>query len=1099
MKKKIQLIENRKEVYPFFSKPQIYEQIYLSNNTNEALNYLMIDIKEMLKTKEVFLYSRFQKRHSILNNLLKKILSHKLIIKLTKILEKESLINLLKLINNIRIPKSVNSIIVTSLKIDSRILGMLFIFNSPCTKDNIIEISSYASFFYNLILKKKYHNNNYYSKLYNHLDRPVYFGEFLVDHKVQFLKGDSELYGLLNHNIFSIFDYNDIKFLLKLKEKARNRESIKVTIKVKNLHKQYRWFEVYGSWVNTIKNKPVYLCIFQEITKEVKLANLLALMEKRFDFVVKDQEGIIFEYDINNDIYSTYNLKTKSHSIKNNYLSTFKKKYPQLNPNQAKWVTLLSGNELGLVKLQKTNEENNKWIAIESELIKFGEFERKIIGKITDITKEKEEEEKLIKESRLDKITQIYNRITGEYLIRKELTSNNKNSLIIIDIDNFSEINKKFGYTFGNEVLRTFAEYLERKLPARHILYRHSVDHFIALLCGVDCAKARDIANNICKEAKEGNIISEIDFSCSVGIVGTHLSDNLNELIKCADCALVNIKNGGKGFAANYFYIEDSLKTVIHSKHLGKKHNQNIDFEDDVLSFTFEILKKSNDVSKALNLLFPILARKLNISKIYILDIDIERLEANITHHYGNIDTKAFVICESDYYIFKSGFNINGVYLDAPYIATNELSLLISEASLIISLYEHHNHFGSIFFMQEKLGNESILKLVSNSISIFLIQDFKKTEISNRMKLLTRLSHEIRTPLNGIKGMIRIAQNEINDRKKLINALDKMTMSTKYLLSLVNNILDLSRIETGKMKIINEPFNVHTLVNDLYILIRIQAEDKNIDFKIVKNCKDEFILGDSIRLSQVLINIIGNAIKFTQENGEVIFRVDEIENDSNNTVLRFSVKDNGVGINAENINRIFNAYEQENTHVIKSYGGTGLGLAISKSLVNMMGGNIEVKSKVNEGSEFFFTLTLSKATSLKQENWELKFSDKRILVAEDNPLNLKIITSFLDEFDCSYEIARNGQEVIDKYNENESYYYDLILMDIRMPIVDGFKATKYIRSSGKDDALLIPIIAMTANAYTEEEQASIECGMNAHLIKPIDINLLYKELLLFLK
>lgn len=1113
------------ELFTSFFKDQeianFFEKIYLSINPEEAMTHLLMILRKILKTDDVYIYNHKLNVVYFPNRKLKSLLNIKLLQHLMTRVEREHYINITNENNkfDLSIPRKVKSIVSILLKAKTKSLGMLLICNSPYTHQELLTVSDFASYFVHLITQKlKYHKFEYRS-LYARIKQaksfnqnlPVFFGEFLIESRIKLLRGDEILTSILpfkeNDELFKYFNYHDIREFLKIKDKLYHCEDVSFTLKVKEENKN-RWFEIFGTYIDSFKDNPIYLGIFIDITKEKELEEKLSKFETKLEVVAKYINDIIFEYDIRTDTFYCYGKNISSNlEVIENYLSDYKKMHPTLTNYQAKWLTLLTGTKMSPfpIKINHTLSGYNKvmWMKVESEIVEEEGKPVRVIGKLIDITEERENEEKLLKESRYDKVTKIYNKSCGEFILKDYLSSKTEDdidSLMIIDIDNFSDINNRYGFYFGNEVLYTFAQYLKKALPKEYILYRHSSDHFIALLKGYDCARARDIAIKICEGCKHGYVIDQdINFSCSIGIVSTHLSQDLEELIKCADCALVNIKNGGKGFAANYFYTQDELKNLIYQKHLGKGEREKVDLDDNILDFAFELLRKTSNFEQAINLLFTQLSKKMHLSRIIILDIDQENFEAKVTHQYGENTCSSFILDENDFYLFKSGFNYHMIYQEKPYILTKELSRLISKSTLIMSLYEHHDHFGVIFFTQEQLEDNKTLQLISNIISVYLIREYKKREIAQKAELVMKLSHEIRTPLNGIKGMIRIAQGEINNKPKLLSALEKISMSSKYLLSLVNNILDLSRIQKGKMRISSEPFNLNNFIDDIDVLMRIQAEDKNIHFKVIKKCHNDLILGDALRLNQVLINLIGNAIKFTPENGTVIFKITELESDEIQKTVKFSVKDNGIGISHENLHRIFEAFEQENTQTVKYYGGTGLGLAISSVLVKMMGGEIEVKSEVNHGSEFYFTLTFPKTKQVQEPNWEMKFYNKRILVAEDNELNMKIITSFLDEFGCLYDTAINGKQVVDMFMQNEAYYYDLILMDVRMPIIDGFKATQMIRSSGKDDALLIPIIAMTANAFAEEEKASIECGMNAHLIKPLDIKLLYKQFTIFLK
>ncbi|MBQ8826890.1 MAG: response regulator, partial [Oscillospiraceae bacterium] len=258
--------------------------------------------------------------------------------------------------------------------------------------------------------------------------------------------------------------------------------------------------------------------------------------------------------------------------------------------------------------------------------------------------------------------------------------------------------------------------------------------------------------------------------------------------------------------------------------------------------------------------------------------------------------------------------------------------------------------------------------------------------------------------------------------------------------------------------------------------------------------KEPRLIGDSMKLKQVLVNILGNAAKFTDKGSITLTVTQEKKQNSNMTFVRFSVKDTGIGISEENLSRIFNSFEQAENSTARKYGGTGLGLSISSSYVSLMGGKLEVSSSLGKGSEFYFTLPMRKASPSEipaESSKSVKtvdFSTKTVLLAEDDELNMEIARTLLEADGLTVETAENGQQAADMFNASELNHYDAVLMDIRMPVMDGLEAAKLIRRSERADASSVPIIAMTANAFDEDMKKSVECGMNGHLSKPIDMN-----------
>jgi len=378
--------------------------------------------------------------------------------------------------------------------------------------------------------------------------------------------------------------------------------------------------------------------------------------------------------------------------------------------------------------------------------------------------------------------------------------------------------------------------------------------------------------------------------------------------------------------------------------------------------------------------------------------------------------------------------------------------------------------------------------------------ELQRAEAENEAKsvFLSRMSHEIRTPMNAIVGLSELAARQEETPPEIKEYLIKIQAASGYLLALINDILDMSRIENGKMILTPEKFCMSVLLEEIQSIIQAQASSKNIicsfDRRIIHDC----LIADSIRLKQVLVNLASNAVKFTPGGGKVEILVHELSDNGSAALYQFCVKDNGVGIALENQERIFDAFEQAGTSFSKSM-GTGLGLPISKSIIEKMGDTIRLKSSLGEGTEFSFKLELKiyEGDSPVVQNTEkcertYNFDGVRILLAEDNLLNAEIATELLAAQGAVVETAENGQAAFNRFSENRAGYYQLILMDLQMPVKNGLEATRDIRSSAHPDAKRIPIVAMTANSFKEDREAAENAGMNGFVSKPIDIQYLYQ-------
>ena len=385
-------------------------------------------------------------------------------------------------------------------------------------------------------------------------------------------------------------------------------------------------------------------------------------------------------------------------------------------------------------------------------------------------------------------------------------------------------------------------------------------------------------------------------------------------------------------------------------------------------------------------------------------------------------------------------------------------------------------------------------------------------ESQSKTTFLSRMSHEIRTPMNGIIGMVTLAEGKMEPEHPAMQYLSKVDELSDHLLSLINDILDMSRIEAGKVELEQKAFSLCELGKRLYNMFAKNLKERGIDYTV--DCKDltvDYVIGDELRISQIIINFLSNAVKFTEE-GEITVTFRQMMQRDGIVDLMVCVHDTGIGMSTEFVNRIFRPFEQEGIDISKKYGGTGLGMAITDQLVKLMGGEIVVKSEIGKGSDFTVFLHLPEASAADWNEQMVQpeeekhpkgdvytFRGCRILMAEDNEVNAMIGQEILQNMGAEVEIAENGQEAVDAFKMHPEGYYDFILMDVQMPVMDGRKAARTIRAMDRKDAGKILIFALSADAFVEDERLSLESGMNGHFAKPIDFAMLEQKVGAFLK
>ena len=379
-----------------------------------------------------------------------------------------------------------------------------------------------------------------------------------------------------------------------------------------------------------------------------------------------------------------------------------------------------------------------------------------------------------------------------------------------------------------------------------------------------------------------------------------------------------------------------------------------------------------------------------------------------------------------------------------------------------------------------------------------------KTASVEKSNFLFNMSHDIRTPMNAVIGMTSLIRHDAGNKDKVIEYADKIDISSQHLLGIINDILDMSKIEAGKTVFKYDDFSILNFIQEINNLFHSQIDEKKQILTTKKNIRHEWVNGDQLRLMQIFSNLLSNAVKYTQEGGEIQFLVEECEtNSSVHAKYRFLVRDNGIGMSADFKDKIFDAFTRAESSVTNKIQGTGLGMAITRNLVEAMGGTIDLESELGQGScfEVFIELRIAEDRTVAlaaQEKTDEQdgniLQGMRFLCAEDNELNAEILTELLKTEGAECTICENGEEVLKAFEQSAPGDYDMILMDVQMPVMNGYEATKAIRRSSHELAKKIPIIAMTANAFSVDIQHSLAAGMNAHVSKPVEMKVLEKTI-----
>lgn len=553
-------------------------------------------------------------------------------------------------------------------------------------------------------------------------------------------------------------------------------------------------------------------------------------------------------------------------------------------------------------------------------------------------------------------------------------------------------------------------------------------------------------------------------------------------------------------------------------------------------ALTLNLLDRRLSLAAGMDLLMRRLNEKLDVTNLFITSFQEDYQTASVRYFFGpipGIDESAVFPLSREAVDTLQRFGEQGLVhpvSEMPIFAMSAETRAYANG-IAFPIMNVGKYSGSVFFLNDagKAFDDdetaNTLREVGAIIQNRINQEELDLSAQAKSDFLARMSHEIRTPMNGIIGMTEIALKPEQSDERRVDCLNKVHASSLYLLDLLNGILDMTKIENNKMLLGDAPFSMSHVVEELNAVSAGRLAARNQKLVVDMRTQHDWFMGDALRLSQVLINLVGNAVKYSDDGGTITVTIEEraaiggagalapgrgaVDVDAQATgvgvqasntrtaSVYFAVTDRGVGIAEEDIERIFAKFEQVNTTDARQQ-GTGLGLAISNRIVLMMGDRIRANSRLGHGSTFYFEIPLAIADAADKSSCadaeQVDFTGKRALVAEDNELNMEIIAYVLDDMGFTVDKTTNGQEAVDTFEQSPVGRYDIVLMDVMMPVMDGLTAAHRIRSLDRADAADVPIVATSANAFAEDVKRSLASGMNAHVSKPIDPEKLAKVL-----
>ena len=765
-------------------------------------------------------------------------------------------------------------------------------------------------------------------------------------------------------------------------------------------------------------------------------------------------------------------------------------------------------------RLQHANGEF-QWVNLSGSITFDENKERsRVVGCIHNVHQHKLLEQAQKRKQIYDSITSFYRLGSGLEVVETLCRDDPEGVLVLLEIQQFSKIDERYGLIFGDIILEQFAGLLAKRFQEDGlnggIYIRAGADQMLVWL--PVCTTGPIVRSVQGLEKDFGALTDEKHLSLSLkcGIAVTGSRNSLSEALEQTKTALTAARHGKQEII---FYEELSTEEKSCAVDVAFAEVASLERlkEMTLSSIALNLFDRDGDTSVVLDILSLKLQEKYHLTDIVITHFNGEYMVNNLLYcwktwkkkdgwdgmvHCSEKQYQHFVETQEMQQLLTSGESIRKEPLIQPFAS--------GRSDIVFHMTDNGQYSGSIVFREidqdvlEKKEECKCLEEISAIIQNRL--NLERHDLSAKAKsdFLARMSHEIRTPMNGIIGMTEIALKDGQTEERRIDCLRKIEYSSEYLLGLINDILDMSKIESGKMRLIEEKCNLMEMIQGLRPLLEAKLNENNIQYIADIQLKNRWFMADSLRLNQVLVNLLGNALKYSRPDGHVWLTVRETEEEKGFSNLYFQVRDDGIGIAPEKQQLIFRQFEQADNSENARKQGTGLGLAISRRIVRMMDSDIKLESEPGKGSSFSFNVKLQpvsgEKTTVTSQPEEISFPGKRILVVEDNELNMEIICTILENYGIETEQAVNGKEAVRRMEESVPGYYDMIFMDIMMPEMDGLEATRTIRNLDREDCKKIPIYAMSANAFDEDVKRSLASGMNGHLSKPVNLQVLEKTL-----
>ncbi len=864
--------------------------------------------------------------------------------------------------------------------------------------------------------------------------------------------------------------------------------------------------------------------VVNDLTEQQKeVENILLEEKERYKMALESSKDVFFSYDLQSRMLDIVNHSTMSGQWQCSGSGagfTGPGSIHEADRTQAVKALESKADDLyAEFRIKWPGDAEYTWVALTGKVVHDTDGRRwRLVGTIHDIQKQKEREAEQLRRTTMDGVTGLYGASAGI----RELTGHRKirpdGVMVDLFLDQLKQINEKNGIVFGDMILEELGELIRarcRELTSqtgrRTVALRLDRDEFVLWLEGQGKTQAAEFVAGLL-EAFQARFQEEtFDVRMCAGLARTEELHSTQRMIRMAKLARLQVRPGTR--RPYLFYGDVSTERDDPLPPIQEHELDTLGYDGSVslVSVALDLFGKGADFPAQMMLMIRKIGRAYQAEGVLV-----SLLRADFDSNYlsyqwspggaGAAETvRKYKKEEKD--AFFRWLGQEEVRYFSPDDSRREalrcfLNAAPGQQGIVLPLYDSGNYMGNLCILgvppellddpEEHHDLTELGRVIQSQINQ------QQSDIASKAKseFLSRMSHEIRTPMNGIIGMTAIALQQGQSQERVTDCLQKIQSSSNYLLGLINDILDMSKIESGKMKLEPFDFDLEEMLDTIQQLLAPQMAAKEIGFERDVALAHRWFVGDRMRISQVLINLLGNAVKFTPNEGRITLTVREEHAAEGEALVYFAVADTGVGIAKEEQERVFRSFEQASGMDPSKQRGTGLGLSISSRLVQMMGSAIRLDSELGKGSTFSFAIPLALGDEVEDgtKDEDVSFSGYRILVVEDNELNAEIAQCLLEERDFEVECVHDGAQAVERIRTTQPGTYDVILMDIMMPVMDGLEATRTIRSMERADCHTLPIIAMSANAFDEDLKRSVECGMNGHLSKPVEVDKLYRVL-----